>query len=280
MTTPSAGLAAAEQPNSDDVRVVAVDWSGAIAGSRRRIWLAESDGASVVRLECGRTREALIQHLIDLSQVNPRFVVGLDFAFSLPEWFVCHRGLGSALDLWGLAQNEAEQWLRDCPPPFWGRNGVKKGVVEAEFRRTELAVPEVAGIRPKSVFQVNFPGAVGTGSLRGLPFLKRLHEAKFSIWPFDPPAWPLVVEIYPRILTGAISKSNESARVHYLASRGFDMHPEILAKAVSCEDAFDAVVSAIAMAKAWDQLTNLEATRDRQLRLEGIIWHPAWDSDN
>jgi hypothetical protein len=261
----------------NQVRVIAVDWSGAIHGVKRKIWLAESDGVSVTKLECGRGRDALVEHLITLSAVDPQFVVGLDFAFSFPEWYLRDRGLASALDLWHLAERESEQWLKECSAPFWGRNRVKKTNVEAEFRRTELAVPGITGIRPKSVFQVYGAGAVGTGTLRGLPCLKRLHEAGFSIWPFDPPGWPMVVEIYPRLLTGPIIKSNQAARLNYLVSRGFNIGPEMLAVAASCEDAFDAMVSAISMAQEWERLAALRPTNDPDFQLEGIIWHPGWE---
>lgn len=261
----------------DQVRVIAVDWSGAIGGARRKIWLAESDGISIRRLECGRSRGELIEYLITMSRENPQFVVGLDFAFSLPHWFLRDRGLGSALDLWTLAERESERWLNECAAPFWGRNGIKKTNVEEEFRRTERDVQAVGGIRPKSVFQINFPGAVGTGSLRGLPFLKQLHDAGFAIWPFDPPGWPVVVEIYPRLLTGLINKSSPADRLQYLTSRGFNLESAMLADAASSEDAFDAAVSAVKMAEEWEQLSRLTPITDPEVRLEGVIWHPGWE---
>ena len=263
--------------NQDEVRVIAVDWSGALAGARRKIWLAETDGISVRRLESGRNREELIEHLVTLSRQNPRFVVGLDFAFSLPHWFLRDRGLASASDLWDLAQRESERWLEECSAPFWGRKRVKKTKVEEEFRRTERAVPGTTGIRPKSVFQVYGAGAVGTGSLRGLPFLKQLHDAGFSVWPFDPPGWPVVVEIYPRLLTGPINKSSHADRLEYLASTGLNLQPSMLSDAASCEDAFDAVVSAVNMAREWKELSALTPITEPQIRLEGVIWHPPWE---
>ena len=254
-----------------------MDWSGAIAGARRKIWLAESNGESITRLESGRTRQELIHHLITLSREDPHFVVGLDFAFSFPQWFLHSRNLTSALELWGLAERECERWLTECSAPFWGRNRVKKTLVEAEFRKTEQAVPAIAGIRPKSVFQVYGAGAVGTGSVRGLPFLKQLHDAGFSIWPFDAPGWPAVVEIYPRLLTGVINKSSQDERLKYLKSRAFSLAPELLMKAASSDDAFDAVVSAMKMAEEWDELSRLNPIKDPQLLLEGVIWHPGWE---
>jgi hypothetical protein len=131
----------------------------------------------------------------------------------------------------------------------------------------------VAGIRPKSVFQIGGAGAVCTGSIRGMAMLARLHHAGFSVWPFDPPAFPMLVEIYPRLLTGPITKSSEDSRRAYLrnsrAIRG--RHRE---QAATSEDAFDAAVSAVAMAGASKQLKALRQSTRRVERLEGRIWHP------
>ncbi len=254
-----------------------MDWSGAIAGVRSKIWLAESDGTTLTRLESGRTREELVAYLVKMSQANPNFVVGLDFAFSLPQWFLEANGLTSAYQLWSLAEAKAEDWLSDCPSPFWGRNRVKKWGIVQEYRRTELAVPGITGIRPKSVFQVYGADAVGTGSLRGLPFLKQLHDAGFSIWPFDEPGWPLVVEIYPRLLTGAIRKSNAEARIKYLTGYDGNISGDMQMRAASSEDAFDAAVSVVVMAQELESLTRLTQTTDPMLGLEGIIWYPGWE---
>jgi hypothetical protein len=69
------------------------------------------------------------------------------------------------------------------------------------------------------VFQINRAGAVGTGSLRGMPILRQLHDEGFSIWPFDTSGWPRVIEIYPRLLTDVVKKSNRASRVQYLNDR-------------------------------------------------------------
>ena len=80
------------------------------------------------------------------------------------------------------------------------------------------------GITPKSPFQIGGSGSVGTGSLRAMPFLLRLREAGFQTWPYEDaklgvkPA-PLLVEMYTRLMTGAVAKSNESARKAYLAAK-------------------------------------------------------------
>jgi hypothetical protein len=50
-----------------------------------------------------------------------------------------------------------------------------------------------------------------------MPYLSQLSDAGFSIWPFEPPGWPLVIEIYSRLLTGELVKSDPEARTEYLA---------------------------------------------------------------
>src|SRR5919201_613566 len=104
--------------------VVAVDWSGAALGAERHLWLAEArDGQSLVRLEAGRGREALVSHLIDEARQDAPLVVGLDFAFAFPAWFSRYLGASTAPVLWARVADEAEAWLLGCEPPFWGRPG-------------------------------------------------------------------------------------------------------------------------------------------------------------
>jgi hypothetical protein len=207
-------------------------------------------------------------------------IVGLDFAFSLPAWFLAERGVRTARELWALVAEEGEAWLRACLPPFWGRPGTRRPALDPArpgFRRTELEVPAIAGTRPKSVFQIGGAGAVGTGSLRGMPLLHRLHAEGFAVWPFDPPGWPVVVEIYPRLLTERVVKSSRAACEDYLRRRYPGLNPRWLQPAASSEDAFDAAVSALVMAEHLSRLITLPRVTDSTRQLEGIIWYPAGD---
>lgn len=256
------------------MRVIAVDWSGAKQGASRWIWLAEVRDGHLVRLENGRPRERLADHLIALADEDPDLIVGLDFAFSLPSWFLQERELETAYDLWRLAEEEGEGWLADCDPPFWGRPGRARPDLAEHFRHTDRRVPAVSGIRPKSPFQIGGAGAVGTGSLRGMPILRRLSDAGFAIWPFQEARTPLVIEIYPRLLTGAIRKSDPGARRRFLESRLTDGPADFRKRAVGSPDAFDAAVSVLKMARHRREILALEATTDPRERLEGVIWHP------
>lgn len=205
---------------------------------------------------------------------DPRIVVGLDFAFSLPAWFLAERGLVDGPALWDVVAREGEQWLAACAPPFWGRPGRRRPAMPAEFRETDRDVPTTGGVRPKSVFQIGGAGTVGTGSLRGMPVLRTLRAAGFRIWPFDPPEPPFVVEIYPRLLTGPVTKGKADARAEVLVGRASQMNVECRIAAGASEDAFDAALSALGMDAAQSALAQLPILTDSVSRLEGRIWVP------
>jgi hypothetical protein len=145
---------------------------------------------------------------------------------------------------------------------------------------------KMLGITPKSPFQIGGSGSVGTGSLRAMPHLLRLREAGFRVWPFEAAALgeeeprPLLVEIYTRLLTGPVAKSNAAARKAYLAAKRNNdaayarLARTVVAKAESSEDAFDALVCAMEMARDRGDFCALEATKDATLKLEGITWRP------
>jgi hypothetical protein len=264
-------------------RVVAIDWSGALTASRRKIWLAEVACGAIARLEDGRDRAEIEAHLLDLTARDANVIIGLDFGFSMPAWFMRERGYASAHDLWAdVASCAGEEWLAKCEPPFWGRPGKPRPAIDGErptHRRCETAV------RAKSMFQVGGAGAVGTASLRGMPMLHRLHQAGFHVWPYDEPGFPLLVEIYPRVLTGPARKSNTAERAAYIdrwcaSDRcGATVPPALLDHARSSEDAFDALFSAIVMWWHRDELRALVRATEPLARLEGMIWGPSPTSD-
>lgn len=265
-------------------RLLAIDWSGDrdARTARQKIWLAEVADGRLVRLEAGRDRDQLVDYLIAEATGSPEMVVGFDFAFSLPAWFLAERGLRNAHELWALVAREGERWLAGCSAPFWGRapGQTSRPDLPAHFRRTEEDARRVIQARGQpggatSVFQLVGPSQVGPGSLRGMPILYRLHHAGFSIWPFDRPGRPTVVEIYPRLLADRVTKSDPVARVQYFTERHPDVPMEFRLAAASSDDAFDAAVSVLAMAAHSEDLAHLPVLADPQLRLEGSIWTPA-----
>lgn len=260
-------------------RAIAIDWSGAKSGARSRIWLAEVRDGCLTRLESGRDRGEVIAHVIADARTDPDVVVGLDFQFAFPSWFTGRQGATSIEELWDLVEERGEQWLRDCSHPFWGRPGKPKPDLTRHLRLTEQRAPKQKGVSPKSIFQIGGAGAVGTGSIRGMPHLARLREAalpegRFSIWPFHRVQIPLVIEIYPRLLTGAVNKSDHAARVSYLARDFPEIGSALAREAASSEDAFDAAVSALVMNRHLDEIATLAEARDPTERIEGSIWWP------
>jgi Protein of unknown function (DUF429) len=260
----------------------AVDWSGnaTLAGQRRHIFVASwTDG--VLALESGFTREAVCELLLAAAERNPNLVAGLDFAFSFPAWWVRQLGCVDASAVWQLAAQHGEQWLRESKPPFWGRPGETcpsdhRAPRWLGFRTTDRGLNiKNCAIQPKSPFQIGGAGAVGTGSIRGMPILARLHRGGFRTWPFQSPELPLVLEIYPRLFTGAVVKSSRDAREVYLRRSRFTRLPKnVRAKAIASEDAFDALCALLGMIEHAQHLTTLKEESNEEMRLEGVIWNP------
>ena len=149
---------------------------------------------------------------------SPGVVVGFDFSFSLPEWFLHQRGYAErARALGRRPRPTAKRGCATASPRSGVDRGDRRPDLPEHLRRTEAELAAVGGIRPKSSFQIGGAGSVGTGSVRGFPALARLQDAGFAIWPFDAPARPPVaVEIWPRALTGPVVKSDATARAAYL----------------------------------------------------------------
>jgi hypothetical protein len=295
-------------------RVVGIDWSGRMdaAGQRRHIWAGvwaeDSSGKVGVRLEAGRTRAEIAEWLIELARETPRMVVGFDFCFSYPAWFVRdEHGVGSAPEFWKrvVEGGHAERWLARGAEDrrFWGKPHKRPAEFSGEhlhrmLRATDIDckilahIPEaerqdrVKGITPKSVFQIGGSGSVGTASLRGFPVLLRLREAGFRVWPFDAPmlagehARPLVVEMYTRLNTGAVHKSNAAARAAYLLKKRREdpayaaLSRTVMQRARGGEDAFDALVSTMVMAERRATFAKLPVPRDPLHGIEGWTWAP------
>lgn len=250
------------------MRVVAVDWSGRIRHERRFLWLAEVVDGEPVSLTPASRREA-VDRLLAMAEVDDQLAVGLDFGFSLPAWFLRRERFSSVDELWSSSRRE--QWLADCPPPFWGRPGTKRPTDVELLRRTE----RVLRPQPKSVFQIGGAGAVGTGSLRGMPALAELRAAGFAVWPFDPPRLPLVVEMWPRLLTSPPAvKSRPEVRATHPA-----VPPRWRALATASEDAFDAAVAAAGMAARAAELRSLPTLDDPEVALEGWVWGAPFPDD-
>ena len=283
-------------------RVAAVDWSGAKKGAARHLWIAEWDPvATRVCSVVPASREEAVAYLCELAGRDDQALVGLDFNFSFPEWWLDTCAIEHPRELWADAPR-LEAWLEACAPPFWGRPGRPRPQLteRQQFRATELAVAggeagageAGAGVRrrPKSVFQIGGAGAVGTGSLRGMPALAQLARAGFAIWPFDNCSHqtgasqncasqaggcqaggyrPAVVEVWPRLAAPSVIKSRAPERRTWLDERARLLGPGVAELAGASDDAFDAVAAVIALAAVGRAV--LADVEDHVARREGWI---------
>jgi hypothetical protein len=265
----------------EGARVVAVDWSGDARAPRRGTRIAEVADGSLVDVRPGGPALALAEELGTLAAAAS-LVVGLDFAFGFPEWFARERiGAHVIDDVWAAAERDGEAWLARCEPPFWGRPRRPRPPADParpQLRRTDHETPPA-----KSPFQIGGAGAVGTGSIRGMPLLRLLRAAGFAIWPFDDaPASlggerpGLVLEIYPRALAPpGLAKRDPGARAAHVAAHA--RIPMALRDAVAAsEHAFDATIGALALSAHLSELAALRA--DPDYALEGAIWRPVRQS--
>ena len=161
--------------------------------------------------------------------------------------------------------------MKDAKPPSGGAR--VSGIPIRKHGSTGETESSEDAVRPKSVFQIGGAGAVGTGSVRGMPHLLTLAKNGFGIWPFSE-GWPRVVEIYPRALTGPVNKGRWSARHDYLVEHFPEQPKDLLERAAGSEDAFDAAVSALVMSEHEAELRALGPLADPPYGIEGKIWRP------
>ncbi len=262
-------------------RLIAIDWSGneTSGGQRKHIWMAEWR-SGVITLTKGRTRHETIDAVIAAARDDASLVAGFDFSFAFPSWFARNLQCTHASEVWQLVAMHGEDWLRDCADPFWGRPKRRRpdhhyGGKWLGFRGTERETGQRTGRLPTSTFQIGGAGAVGTGSVRGMPHLLELQRAGFSIWPFDPPRLPMAIEIYPRIFTGRTHVSDAGARARHLEQDAFEVLPhEVLTAAQNSPDAFDALCALMGMVAHAEDFARLRQARSADELLEGAIWRP------
>ena len=270
-----------------NVRCIAVDWSGAEAEPDQlaHVWVAVAAAGHLMRLRNGLTRDEVINLLATEIVAGGPLVIGLDFAFSFPQWYLTRHNLNGAHELWDLAAIQGDDWLSGETWPFWGKDKSsfqkrpKTLVPKLEFRQTDLE-RKIGSRKPKSVFQINGAGSVGAQTIRGLPGLTRLRRAGAAVWPFDvpDPDRPIVIELYPRVLYGRVNNSGgvtgRNSRRQYLERHYPNLVEHWTDIMIGSGDAFDAGVSALVMSANVGNLQGLQQAVVLQRLLEGEIWAP------
>jgi Protein of unknown function (DUF429) len=250
---------------------IAIDWSGdaTAAGQRRKIVAATVRGGRVTAVTAGRTRTEVIDCLSTLTGTT---LVGLDFSFSVPEWFAQSHGCTTIDHVWALVAEHGEEWLRECAPPFWGRPATRCTLETADRYRVCEQRLRALHMQPKSIFQIGGAGAVGTGSLRGIPWLPALRERGFAIWPFDDVGPRAAFEVYPSLYAKVATNDAAGRAAHLAPLPSTVLAPRDRDSAVASDDAFDAVVSALAMWDRRHELLSLDAATDATTAIEGAVW--------
>jgi hypothetical protein len=255
---------------------VAIDWSGDAteSGQRQRIVAATVRDGRVTDVTSGRTRVEVAQWIAasGTTPVGEPTFVGLDFSFSVPAWFARSLRCGAIDAVWALVAERGEQWLRECAPPFWGRPATRCAVDSADRYRVCEQRLRALGRHPKSIFQIGGAGAVGTGSLRGMPWLAWLRHRGVAIWPFDEVGACTVLEVYPSLFANVATRDSDGRATHLSALPATVLGSGERDAAIASPDAFDAVVSALAMWERRDELLTLRAATDPTIMLEGAIW--------
>src|SRR5689334_12525278 len=93
------GRSVRARPESAEPACIAIDWSGdrTDRGQRSRIVAATVIDGRVAEVLAGRTREEVFAAVASIA--GPA-LVGLDFSFSVPEWFAHAHGCTTIGDVW------------------------------------------------------------------------------------------------------------------------------------------------------------------------------------
>ena len=89
------------------------------------------------------------------------------------------------------------------------------------------------------------------------------------------------MEVWPRLCTGAVVKSDPLARLRYLQTHLANVQGQMRDLMCASEDAFDAGCTALVMAEHASTFTCLDAPVDPLARCEGWVWSPTpwqWSS--
>ncbi len=241
--------------------IAIVDWSsGKDTGPTLRkdaIWLGVTRDGTDAEPQYIRNRmeaEVRLAALIEQERAaGRRLMIGFDFPFGFPNGFA--KGLTGSTDpfaVWHWLETHIEDSaqgnnrfeiaarINGCFPgigPFWF-NGLKQDIPGLPRRDTREGhgVPEKrrCDIAAKGAFacwQMGGAGAVGGQVLTGLPVLHRLRQSfagQVAVWPFEPPAAPVVfAEIWPGLINPAVKKAEAAGGIR-------DAHQvRLLARALS-----------------------------------------------
>jgi hypothetical protein len=255
---------------------IAIDWSGA-EGRYGGISIARCTPGTaapvLVAPESVRwTRAAAASWLEREIRDGQRLLIGFDFAFGMPfepgAGYLAGQAAGARdiFALWDLIEAASGgeddfgcgRVVRDprFAPLYWSSGTMPAGWV-ARQRMTEIACATATRTRPETVFKLIGSKQVGKASLTGIRVLRQLRArsaGKVSIWPFEPAAGSVMVEIYPTLFRKAAADSLAKLRtrgeldtaLRSLGSKGVQDGDESLS-----DHDTDALISAAGLRRLW-----------------------------
>lgn len=254
--------------------IVTVDWSGGIQKSvtpcADAIWVSVIRNGQHFAPQYFRSRQSVEPWLAALIKeeltANRRIFFGFDFAFGYPRGFG-HALTGSddPLAVWTwfhdhvqdapkqnnrfeLASN-INQKLGDCGL-FWGcpKSAATPYLSTHKSDRDTTPFPEKRIVEERTkgafpVWQLAYPGAVGSQVIMGLPVLERLRRQftdQIAVWPFEPLDRPIAfVEVWPSLFADKITPRlhehtiKDAVQMHVLTELIGAMDPQTLAETLN-----------------------------------------------
>ncbi len=239
-------------------RVIVADWSASSTLSPARpsadaIWLGSIDaqGAQSNYHRSRASAEAALSKAIDTALARGEsLLIGCDFPMGYPKGFAARlTGTATARAVWAWLADH----IQDAPDnrnnrfqiaaqinrhfatatskgPFWGRPAslnlpdlpATKSINYTALNLSERRVVETSVPRAQPVWKLYTTGAAGSQGLIGQPMIHRLSQnPQVAVWPFDPPAQITLAEVYPSLITPAITADpaaiKDEAQVRLLA---------------------------------------------------------------
>ncbi|WP_426033418.1 molybdopterin guanine dinucleotide synthesis [Cypionkella sp. TWP1-2-1b2] len=245
-------------------QVIVADWSASSALSPARasadaIWLGhiDADGAQSTYHRSRASAEAALSQAIDSAVVKGQsLLIGCDFPMGYPKGFAARlTGTANARAVWAWLAAHIE----DAPDnrnnrfqvaaqinrhfataaskgPFWGRPArlnlpdlsPTKSINYNALNLSERRAVETLVPRAQPVWKLYTTGAAGSQGLIGQPMIHRLSQhPTVAVWPFDPPAQITLAEVYPSLISTAVTADpaaiKDEAQVRLLAQALFTL---------------------------------------------------------
>lgn len=270
---------------------IAIDWSGAAPGYSG-IAVARCTGDEVPHLvkPPGKrwTRTAVAEWLDGEISGGLKALVGFDLAFSMPyeaDGYLAGCGARDAFALWDLVEQasrgEADFGAAFVPadprfaPCYWTK-GTMPATWKLRRRQAELACAASTGTHPETVFKLIGAKQVGKASLTGMRVIRHLRQrlpGRVSVWPFEPAAGSVMVEIYPTLFRKQAAHGIAKLRTTGELNRALRAlgSKRLCTRAALSDHDTDALISAAGMRKLWQEGYQLPPV-DLHTRREGWIF--------